>query len=50
MEEEELDWQDKHKAYIALCAVLKIPSKRITRGEIEDIKHVLPRELEALCP
>lgn len=31
-------------------AVFKILSKRITQGEIEDIKHVLPKELEGLWP
>ncbi len=31
-------------------AVLKLLAKRITAGEIEDIQHLLPRELRALWP
>ena len=31
-------------------AVFKILSQRITQGEIEDIKHVLPKELVGLWP
>ena len=31
-------------------AVFKILAKRIAEGEIEDVKHVLPREIEALWP
>ena len=31
-------------------AVFKILFRRIAKGEIEDIKRVLPKELEALWP
>jgi uncharacterized protein (DUF2267 family) len=31
-------------------AVFKVLSKRISEGEIEDIKHVLPKELRDLWP
>jgi uncharacterized protein (DUF2267 family) len=31
-------------------AVFKVLSKRITEGEIEDIKHILPPELRELWP
>lgn len=31
-------------------AVFKVLARRVTKGEIEDIKHVLPRELEGLWP
>jgi uncharacterized protein (DUF2267 family) len=47
---EELGWEDEHKAYLALRAVFKLLSRRITKGEIEDIKHVLPKELASLWP
>ncbi len=31
-------------------AVFKVLSKRVTEGEIDDIKHILPPELRALWP
>ena len=31
-------------------AVFKMLSKRVTEGEIEDIKHIMPPELRALWP
>jgi len=33
-----------------LRAVFKMLSKRVTEGEIEDIKHILPPELRSLWP